>query len=124
MHARGNITSHLPRRHMAAIARRLAISFDCAGVVEIFKKTPCIADSKPAGRVVAKDLYEIDGIPFLATTQLAGGEFANRRRSRTSREDKGGSGAIREAARRVGPAVSGAITHRGGAEEKQCYADM
>jgi len=102
--------------------------FDRVGVVEIFKKTPCIADSKRAGRDVAKDLYEVDGIPFLVTRQLACGERAEppRKRpgSRQLREEKCGSGAIRECARRVGPAVNGAITCRGGAEEKQRYADI
>ena len=32
--------------------------------VEIFKKTPCAADLKLAGRDVAKDMLETDGMPF------------------------------------------------------------
>jgi len=124
MKARANIASRLPHRQAAAIAHGCAIEFDRAGVVEIFKKTRCFADSKPTGRDVAKDLYEVGGIPFLETIELAGGELAERPGSRQPREDKCGSGAIREYARRVGPAVNGAITHRGGAEEKQRYADI
>jgi len=32
-------------------------------VAEIFKRTPYIADLKPAGRYVAKDLFEAGGVP-------------------------------------------------------------
>ena len=124
MIARANTKSRLPHRPAAAIAHVGAIKLDRDGVVEIFKKTPCFADSKPAGRDVAKDLFEVDGIPFRETIQLAGGELAKRPGSRQPREDKCGSGAIREYAQQVGPAVNGAITHRGGAEEKQRYADI
>ena len=124
MKARANIAALLPHRRAAAVAHERAITFDRVGVVEIFKKTPSIADSKPAGRDVAKDLFEIDGMPFLVTTPLARGERAERPGSRRPRDEKCGSGAIRENARQVGAAVNGAIIHRGGAEEKQRYADI
>ena len=40
---------------------------------EIFKKTPCVADLKPRGRYVAKDMGEIVGIPLLMKTLLDNG---------------------------------------------------
>jgi hypothetical protein len=124
MNARADIKSHLPLRQSAAIAHERAISFGHNGAVEIFKKTPSIADSKPAGRDVAKDLFDVDGIPLLVETQLADGGLAERLKSRKPREEKCGSGAIRRYARQAGPGVNGAITHRGDAEEKQRYADI
>ena len=42
-------------------------------VCKIFKETPYIADLKPAGRYVAKDLYEIGGVPVLMRALLDGG---------------------------------------------------
>src|SRR6266567_3553909 len=48
---------------------RLAL-FD---VAEIFKKTPYVADLKPGGRYVAKDMFEAGGIPLLMKTLLENG---------------------------------------------------
>ena len=124
MNARADIRSRLPLRQAAAVANEHAIAFGRIGTVEIFKKTPSIADSKPAGRDVAKDLFEVDGIPLLVETLLADGGFAERLKSRKPREENCGSGAIRKYARQAGPGVNGAITHRGDAEEKQRYADI
>ena len=42
-------------------------------VAEIFKKTPYIADLKPGGQYVAKDMYEAGGVPMLLKTLLEGG---------------------------------------------------
>ena len=42
-------------------------------VAEIFKSTPYIADLKPGGRYVAKDMYEAGGIYMLMKTLLAEG---------------------------------------------------
>ncbi|MFL5119489.1 MAG: dihydroxy-acid dehydratase, partial [Microvirga sp.] len=39
-------------------------------VAEIFKRTPYVADLKPGGRYVAKDLFEAGGIPLLMKTLL------------------------------------------------------
>ncbi len=36
----------------------------------VFKKTPYIADLKPGGRYVAKDMFEVGGIPLLMKTLL------------------------------------------------------
>ena len=39
-------------------------------MAEIFKRTPYIADLKPGGRYVAKDMFEAGGIPLLMKTLL------------------------------------------------------
>jgi dihydroxyacid dehydratase/phosphogluconate dehydratase len=58
--------------HLPAIADQCGIKFE---VVDIFKKTPCVADLKPAGRYVAKDMFEVGGIPLLMKTLLDNGHF-------------------------------------------------
>ena len=59
--------------HLPAIAHEAGIDFDLFDVCQIFKETPYIADLKPAGRYVAKDLYEIGGVPVLMKALLDGG---------------------------------------------------
>ena len=51
--------------HLPAIAHECGIDFDLFAVAEIFKRTPYIADLKPGGRYVAKDMFEAGGIPLL-----------------------------------------------------------
>ena len=46
------------------------IKFDLFDVAEVFKKTPYVADLKPGGRYVAKDMFEVGGIPLLMKTLL------------------------------------------------------
>ncbi|MGB1877401.1 MAG: dihydroxy-acid dehydratase, partial [Rhodospirillaceae bacterium] len=59
--------------HLPAIAHEAGIKFDLDDVCEIFKKTPYIADLKPGGRYVAKDVYGIGGVPVLLKALLDGG---------------------------------------------------
>jgi dihydroxy-acid dehydratase len=59
--------------HLPAIAHECGIKFDLFDVTEIFRRTPYIADLKPGGRYVAKDLYEVGGIPLLLKTLLEHG---------------------------------------------------
>ncbi len=59
--------------HLPAMASEAGIDFDLHAVAEIFKRTPYIADLKPGGRYVAKDLYEIGGVPVLMKALLDGG---------------------------------------------------
>jgi dihydroxy-acid dehydratase len=59
--------------HLPAIANEAGIEFDLFDVAEIFRKTPYIADLKPGGRYVAKDMYEVGGMPVLVKTLLEGG---------------------------------------------------
>ncbi|MCP4317508.1 MAG: dihydroxy-acid dehydratase [Hyphomicrobiales bacterium] len=59
--------------HLPAIAHECGIEFDLFDVAEIFEKTPYIADLKPGGRYVAKDMFEAGGIPLLMKTLLEHG---------------------------------------------------
>ena len=59
--------------HLPAMAHEAGINFDLMQVAEIFKKTPYIADLKPGGQYVAKDMYEAGGVPMLLRTLLEGG---------------------------------------------------
>ncbi|MEI9401204.1 dihydroxy-acid dehydratase [Mesorhizobium argentiipisi] len=56
--------------HLPAIAHEADIKFDLFDVAAIFEKTPYIADLKPGGRYVAKDMFEAGGIPLLMKTLL------------------------------------------------------
>ena len=56
--------------HLPAIAHECGIEFDLFDVAEVFKRTPYIADLKPGGRYVAKDLFEAGGVPLLMKTLL------------------------------------------------------
>ena len=59
--------------HLPAIAHEAGIKFTLNDVTNISKKTPYIADLKPSGKYVAKDLYEIGGVPVLIKALLNGG---------------------------------------------------
>src|SRR5690349_15319081 len=56
--------------HLPAIAHECGIDFDLFDVAEVLKRTPYIADLKPSGRYVAKDLFEVGGVPLLMKTLL------------------------------------------------------
>jgi dihydroxy-acid dehydratase len=59
--------------HLPAIAHEVGIDFDLHAVAEIFKRTPYIADLKPGGRYVAKDLFEVGGVQVMMRALLDGG---------------------------------------------------
>ncbi len=59
--------------HLPAIANEAGIDFDLHAVAEIFKRTPLIADLKPNGRYVAKDLYEVGGVQVVIKELLDAG---------------------------------------------------
>jgi dihydroxy-acid dehydratase len=59
--------------HLPAMAHECGIEFDLMKVCEIFKRTPYIADLKPSGKYVAKDVYDIGGIPQIMRALLDGG---------------------------------------------------
>ncbi len=59
--------------HLPAIAHEAGIEFDLGDVCEIFRRTPYIADLKPAGRYVAKDMFEVGGMPVLLKALFDGG---------------------------------------------------
>ncbi len=59
--------------HLPAIAHEAGIDFDLHDVGKIFHKTPYIADLKPGGKYVAKDLHEIGGVSVVMKALLEGG---------------------------------------------------
>jgi dihydroxy-acid dehydratase len=59
--------------HLPAMAHECGIDFTLFDVAEIFKKTPYIADLKPGGKYVAKDMYEAGGIYMAMKTLYEGG---------------------------------------------------
>ncbi len=59
--------------HLPAMAHEAGIDFDLHAVTEIFKRTPYIADLKPGGRYVAKDLFDIGGVVVVMKALLDGG---------------------------------------------------
>lgn len=82
MDARINIKGRLPGRLAteamvapsgAPADAALHLTAPGVDVGEIFKKTPCAAGLQPAGRDVAKDMYEFGAIPLLMKTLLANG---------------------------------------------------
>jgi dihydroxy-acid dehydratase len=56
--------------HLPAIAHECGIKFDLFDVAEVMKRTPYIADLKPSGKYVAKDVFEAGGIPLIMKTLL------------------------------------------------------
>jgi dihydroxy-acid dehydratase len=59
--------------HLPAMANEAGIDFDLHDVADAFKSTPYIADLKPGGKYVAKDMHEAGGVYMLMKTMLAGG---------------------------------------------------
>ncbi|MBJ6121058.1 dihydroxy-acid dehydratase [Sphingomonas mollis] len=59
--------------HLPAMANEAGIDFDLHDVARVFKETPYLADLKPGGRYVAKDMYEAGGVYMLMKTMMAGG---------------------------------------------------
>ncbi len=59
--------------HLPALANEIGIKFDLMDVAKIFKKTPYLADLKPGGKYVAKDMWLAGGVPMLLKTLYDGG---------------------------------------------------
>ena len=59
-----------------------------------------------------------------SSSLLTDAELTERKTKWQPRTTNYTSGALWKYAQQVGPAVSGALTHPGGAHEKQCYADI
>jgi exopolysaccharide production negative regulator len=122
--------------HAQATADQSAIKFDATQKQifkknQIFKKTWDSADSEQVGRDVAKDSLEVSGMPLpitdngdahrentgigagvgIANVKLTDGGLTKFETKRPPRETNDQSGALRENAQRIGPAVDGAVTH-------------
>ena len=59
--------------HLPAMAHEIGLDFDLFDVAEIFKRTPYIADLKPGGKYIAKDVFDIGGVPQILKALLDGG---------------------------------------------------
>lgn len=59
--------------HLPSMASECGIDFDLFDVAEIFKSTPYMADLKPGGQYVAKDMHEAGGVYMAMKTLLDGG---------------------------------------------------
>ncbi len=51
--------------HLLAVAREAGIELEIDDFEQISKRTPLLADLKPAGRFVATDLYRAGGVPLI-----------------------------------------------------------
>ena len=63
-----NATLHLP-----ALAHEAGIAFDLFDVADVFARTPLLADLKPGGKYLAKDVHEIGGVSIILKALLDGG---------------------------------------------------
>ena len=59
--------------HLPAIAHEAGIDFNLEDVTKIFQSTPYIGNLAPGGKYVAKDLFEVGGVPVLIKTLIDGG---------------------------------------------------
>ena len=59
--------------HLPAIAHEAGIDFPLERVAEIFKKTPLIANLRPGGKYVAKDLFDVGGVGIVIKELLDNG---------------------------------------------------
>ena len=59
--------------HLPAMAHEAGISFTLDDCVNIMRKTPYLADLRPGGKYVAKQMGEAGGVPMLLKTLLDAG---------------------------------------------------
>jgi dihydroxy-acid dehydratase len=59
--------------HLPAMAHEAGIEFSLFDVADAFKSTPYLADLKPGGQFVAKDMHDAGGVYMLMKTMLAEG---------------------------------------------------
>lgn len=59
--------------HLPAMAHEAGVDFDLFDVAEVFKKTPYLANLRPGGKYVAKDLYDVGGIGVVLKELLDNG---------------------------------------------------
>ncbi|HPF78760.1 MAG TPA: dihydroxy-acid dehydratase [Alphaproteobacteria bacterium] len=59
--------------HLPAMAHECGIDFNLHDVGEIFKRTPLIANLRPGGKYVAKDLYDVGGVGIVLKELLDNG---------------------------------------------------
>jgi hypothetical protein len=112
MDAKTNLNNRLPSRHVTeGSGRAPRLLQPHAEIIEVFKKTPEIADLNPSGRNVVTDLVEIGAIPLLM-------------KSLSDRVVRPLSKHMIENSGVVGLVINGAVTRLGGKAEKVSYADQ
>jgi dihydroxy-acid dehydratase len=85
---------------------------------------PEAAIGGPIALIRDGDILDLDAEAGTLNVRLSDAEFAERRKSWTPRPEQVGSGYLWKYAQQVGSALNGAVTHPGGAAEKECYADI
>jgi dihydroxy-acid dehydratase len=85
---------------------------------------PEAAIGGPIGLLRDGDIIEIDAVKGTLDVKLSDAEFAQRAGTWKPRGEEFTSGYLWKYAQQVGPARRGAVTHPGGAVEKECYADI
>ena len=118
-----------------------AMAYNLSGGAAVFKRTSSVPDLKPAGRYVAKDLFEAE-LKKPRLSEPAHCLDAEEACFVTTRKCREGDGSvIRDAGRKCGSAATalakdlfkhgqvtirraGAVTHPGGTAEVRSYADI
>jgi dihydroxy-acid dehydratase len=59
--------------HLPAMAHEAGVRFTLRDVADAYRRTPWLADLKPSGRYVAKDMGEAGGVPMLLRTLIDAG---------------------------------------------------
>ena len=108
MDAKTTIKARLPRRPVTEGPARAPHRSCGRAIAAVFKKTLYSADSKRRGRYVAKELFEVGGIPLLRNALLDHGSL------------HGGGMIVTEQTQNL---KYGAVTHPGGKAEKISHAD-
>jgi dihydroxy-acid dehydratase len=85
---------------------------------------PEAAVGGPIGLIRDGDIIVLDAIKGTIDVELSDEELARRRAAWSPRETTATSGYLWKYAQTVGPARDGAVTHPGGAAEKETYADV
>jgi len=100
--------------HIPAIANEAGIRFAVDDVAAVFARTPLIADLKPGGQYVAKDVYETGGVSVIIRALIESGHIDGdcpTVTGRTLREEHGGA---REPDGAVVRAAGNALREEGG----------
>jgi len=85
---------------------------------------PEAAVGGPIGLLRDGDMITLDAIKGTLDVALSDEELAERRKAWAPRTNTATSGYLWKYMQTVGPAVNGAVTHPGGAQETQTYADI
>jgi dihydroxy-acid dehydratase len=85
---------------------------------------PEAAIGGPIALIRDGDILDLDAEAGTLNVRLSDAELAERRKSWKPRPEQVGSGYLWKYAQQVGSALNGAVTHPGGAAEKECYADI